>query len=53
MTPFCLVGGATPVVAPHHWSLGCAGDRKERLEAGEDLKAKGLVKSWEHPRFIL
>jgi hypothetical protein len=25
---------------------------KEKLEAGEDLKAKGLVKSWGHLRFI-
>jgi hypothetical protein len=53
VAPFCLVGGATPVVAPHHWFLGGAGDWKERLEAGEYLKAKGLVKSWGHPRFIL
>jgi hypothetical protein len=53
MAPFCIVGGATPVVAPRHWFLGCAGDWEEKLEAGEDLKAKGLVKSWGHPRFIL
>jgi hypothetical protein len=48
VAPFCLVGGATPVVAPRHCFLGCAGDWKERLEASEDLKAKGLVKNWGH-----
>jgi hypothetical protein len=53
VAPFCLVGGATLVVAPRHWFLGGAGDWKERLEAGKDLKAKGLVKSWGHPQFIL
>jgi hypothetical protein len=30
---------------------GCASDWEEKLEVGEDLKAKGLVKSWGHPRF--
>jgi hypothetical protein len=53
VAPFCLVGGATPVVAPHHWFLGCAGDWEEKLEVGEDFKAKGLVKSWGHPWFYL
>jgi hypothetical protein len=43
--PFCLVSGAAPVVAPRHWFWGCAGDWEEKLEFGEDLKAKGLVKS--------
>jgi hypothetical protein len=42
-----------PVVAPRHWFLGCAGDWKGKLEIGEDLKAKGLVKIWGHPRFYL
>jgi hypothetical protein len=31
---------------------GCAGDWEEKLEVGEDLKAKGLVKTWGHLRFI-
>jgi hypothetical protein len=53
VAPFCLVGGATPVVAPHHWFLGSAGDWEEKLEVGKDLKTKGLVKSWGHPRFYL
>jgi hypothetical protein len=53
VAPFCLVGGVTPVVAPHHWFLGCTGDWEEKLEVGEGLKAKGLVKSWGHPRFYL
>jgi hypothetical protein len=26
---------------------------KRKLEVGKDLKAKGLVKSWGHPRFYL
>jgi hypothetical protein len=26
---------------------------KRKLEVGEDLKAKGLVKSWGHLRFYL
>jgi hypothetical protein len=26
---------------------------EEKLEVGEDLKAKGLVKSWGHPWFYL
>jgi hypothetical protein len=53
VAPFCLVGGTTPVVAPCHWFLGCAGDWKEKLEVGEDLKAKSLVKSWGHLWFYL
>jgi hypothetical protein len=26
---------------------------EEKLEVGEELKAKGLVQSWGHPRFYL
>jgi hypothetical protein len=53
VAPFCLVGDAAPVVSPCHWFLGYAGDWEEKLEVGEDLKAKGLVKSWGHPQFYL
>jgi hypothetical protein len=31
---------------------GCAGDWEEKLEVGEDLKVKGLVKSWGTYGFI-
>jgi hypothetical protein len=53
VAPFRLIGGAAPVVAPRHGSWGCAGDWERKLEVGEDLKAKGLVKSWGHLRFYL
>jgi hypothetical protein len=53
VAPFRLIGGAAPVVAPRYGSLGCTGDWEEKLEVGEDLKAKGLVKSWGHLRFYL
>jgi hypothetical protein len=33
--------------------LGLALIGKRKLEVGEDLKTKGLVKSWGHPRFYL
>jgi hypothetical protein len=33
--------------------LGFALIGERKLEAGEDLKAKGLVKSWGHLRFYL
>jgi hypothetical protein len=33
--------------------LGFALIGKRKLEVGEDLKAKGLVKSWAHLRFYL
>jgi hypothetical protein len=33
------------------FGLALLGERK--LEVGEDLKAKGLVKSWGHLRFYL
>jgi hypothetical protein len=33
--------------------LGLALIGKRKLEVGKDLKAKGLVKSWEHLRFYL
>jgi hypothetical protein len=52
-TPFRFVGGATPVVVARHGSWGCVGDWEKKLEVGEDLKAKGLVKSWGHLRFYL
>jgi hypothetical protein len=51
--PFCLVGGAAPVVAVRHGSWGCASDWEKKLEVSEDLKAKGLVKSWGHLQFYL
>jgi hypothetical protein len=33
--------------------LGLALIGKRKLEVGEDLKAKGLVKSWGHLQFYL
>jgi hypothetical protein len=50
--PFCFVGSATPVVAPRHWFLGLSWRLGRKLEVGKDLMAKGLVKSWGHPRFL-
>jgi hypothetical protein len=50
-TPLRLVSGAAPIVAARHDSGVCA-DWGEKLEDGEDLKAKGLVKSWGHLRFL-
>jgi hypothetical protein len=50
-TPLRLVSGAAPVVAARHDSGVCA-DWGKKLEDGEDLKAKGLVKSWGHLRFL-
>jgi hypothetical protein len=51
--PFRYVGGATPIVVTCHGSWGYVGDWENKLEVGEDLKAKGLVKSWGHLRFYL
>jgi hypothetical protein len=50
--PFRLVGGEAPVVATRH-GFGLALIGKRKPEVGEDLKAKGLVKSWGHLRFYL
>jgi hypothetical protein len=50
-TPLRLVSGAAPVVAARHDSGVCA-NWGEKLEDGEDLKAKGLVKSWGHLWFL-
>jgi hypothetical protein len=43
-TPFCLVGGATPVGATRHWFLELRWWWKRQAWIGEGLKAKGLVK---------
>jgi hypothetical protein len=53
VAPFCFVGGATPVVAPRYWCLGLSWRLGRKLEIGEDLMAKGLVKSWGHLRLHL
>jgi hypothetical protein len=53
-TPFCLVGGAARrLLLLVAMILGFALIGKRKPEVGEDLKAKGLVKSWGHLRFYL